>query len=138
MSAEQAKHDALTKDNKEREAIFLAWWKQKLNAISAMQISEDISDIQIFDELRKKRDGEYKNSVDDLERLCTTLKESNDESTRAGLLREFSEITMRITIEEFDTVANEVAKEVFDQNETTWKKFMGDFVESQFKYRHGR
>jgi hypothetical protein len=129
MSAEQPKHDALSEENKLKEKIFLAWWKQKLNAIS---------DMQIFEGLYEKRDGEYKKSVDDLERLCTELRERNDDSRRDGLLREFSEIAMKIAIEEFDTVSNEVANEVFDQNDTSWMKCMGGFVESECEYRHGR
>ena len=129
MPAEQAKHDVLTEENKMREKVFLDWWKQKLN---------NISDTLVFEKLREQRHGEYKKSVDVIERLCTGLRNSNDDSTRDGLLKAFCETAMKIAIEEFETVLGVVSKDVFDQDGTAWTKFMGDFVESDYEYRNGR
>jgi hypothetical protein len=129
MSAEQAKHDALTAENKMREKVFLGWWRQKLNKIS---------DTLVFEKLREQRHGEYEKSVDDLERLCTELRKGNGDSTRDGLLKAFCETAMKIAIEEFETVLDVVSKDVFDQDGTAWTKCMGDFDESAYEYRRGR
>lgn len=155
MSIEPVKHPALTPKGKMHEAVYLAWWKQKLNKNTCDEPREDINwneeisqnrdwhtitipDTVIMEELRSRRQGTaYAASVEHLSHLINELDHTTDSDTRGNLMKQFSLRTFEIAVEEFDTIDNVVAKVVFDQRPKCWEAILAGFVENEHKYRYG-
>jgi hypothetical protein len=155
MSTEHVKHPALTPKSKMHEAVYLAWWKQKLNKNTSNKSQEEINwneeimqnrdwhtttipDTVIIEELRSRRQGTtYGASVEHLSHLVNEIDHATDEDTRDYLVMQFSLRAFEIAVEEFDTIDNVVAEVVFDQRPKWWEAVLAGFVEDEHKYRYG-
>ncbi|KAF2790738.1 hypothetical protein K505DRAFT_340155 [Melanomma pulvis-pyrius CBS 109.77] len=154
MSVEPAKHMSLTQEIKLREAVYLAWWKQKLNNAQDAEDDESIDwnnensadrnwdrvkipDSAIMEKLDEARKNGYAASVVELGQYARDLNATEGVPSK-DMMMKFSALAFSVAIEEFDSIDGVVAKDVFDLS-SLWDEFHAYYegnksIESKYRY----